>query len=289
MIPPQFDYVRPTDVGEVLRILRSREGEAKVLSGGYSLIPLLKLRLASPGVLVDLRDVGGLDTISESGGELRIGARVTHRRLLSDTRVTDRYPVFADAASGIGDPQVRNWGTIGGSVAHADPAADWPAVLVAVRATIVCRSVDAERTIAAREFFDGPFMTAIAADELLTEIRVPLPGPRTGSAYAKIERKAGDFSTAGAAAVVQLGADGAIAAAGLGLTAVADAAFAPAEAESLLVGARPDESLYRAAGEATATRTSPVADGHGPVDYKRAMAAEMVVRALRAAVARAQA
>ncbi|HYM82608.1 MAG TPA: xanthine dehydrogenase family protein subunit M [Candidatus Dormibacteraeota bacterium] len=288
MIPPQFDYVRPADVGEALRILRDREGEAKLLAGGYSLIPLLKLRLAAPGLLVDLRDVGGLDGIDERDGELRIGARATHRRIGEDPTVRARYPLFAEAALVIGDPQVRNWGTIGGSCAHADPAADWPAVLIASRATLVCRSVDGERALPAREFFVDTFQTAIRPDEILTEIRVPAPRPGSGGAYANIERKAGDFSTAGAAVQLRLDEAGRIAEAGIGLTAVAETAFAATEAEAALIGTEPTEAAFRRAAEAAAEQSRPAADSHGPVEYKRAMAAEMTMRALRRAVARAR-
>ena len=148
MIPAKFDYVRPGDLDETLRILKDREGEAKLLSGGYSLIPLIKLRLAQPALLVDLRDVTGLDGIAETDDYLRIGARATHRQIHEADIVRDRYPLLHDVTATIGDPQVRNWGTIGGSVAHADPASDWPAVLIAANATIVCRSQTGERTIA---------------------------------------------------------------------------------------------------------------------------------------------
>jgi carbon-monoxide dehydrogenase medium subunit len=289
MIPPQFDYVRPADIGETLRILKEREGEAKVLAGGYSLIPLLRYRLAAPGLLVDIRDLSGLDTIAEVDGELRIGARVTHGQIASDPLITARYQVFADAAPTIGDPQVRNWGTMGGSIAHADPSADWPAVLIATHASIVVRSLDGERVIPAREFFIDTFVTAIEMTELLTEVRVPAPRGRTGTAYASIERKAGDFATAGAAAVLRLDDDGTIAAAGIALTAVAETQFAATHAERLLIGARPGNEIFEDAGREAAAQARPVADNHGPVEYKRAMAAAMVERALHRAAERAAA
>jgi carbon-monoxide dehydrogenase medium subunit len=289
MIPPQFDYVRPADIGETLRILKEREGEAKVLAGGYSLIPLLRYRLAAPGLLVDIRDLSGLDTIAEVDGELRIGARVTHGQIASDPLIAARYQVFADAAPTIGDPQVRNWGTMGGSIAHADPSADWPAVLIATHASIVVRSLDGERVIPAREFFIDTFVTAIEMTELLTEVRVPAPRGRTGTAYASIERKAGDFATAGAAAVLRLDDDGTIAAAGIALTAVAEAQFAATHAERLLIGARPGNEIFEDAGREAAAQARPVADNHGPVEYKRAMAAAMVERALHRAAERAAA
>ncbi len=287
MIPAQFDYVRPAAMDEALRVLKEREGEAKVLSGGYSLIPLLKLRLAQPGLLVDIRDVGGLDTISETSEELRIGGRATHRQIHEDAVVAARYPLLHDASAGIGDPQVRNWGTIGGSCAHADPSADWPAVLIAERATIVCRSADGERLIPAREFFLDTFVTAIEPTEILTEVRIPRPSSGSGGAYEKIERKAGDFATAAAAVVVRLDPDSTIRSTGVALTAVAETPFAATDAEAILVGNRPSEELFHRAGAAAAAQSRPAADGHGPVDYKRAMAPEMTVRAIRRAVGRA--
>lgn len=286
MIPGQFDYVRPADLEEALRILTEREGEAKVLSGGYSLLPLIKLRLAQPGLLVDLGRVGGLDAITETDDELRIGGRATHRQIAEDPTIRSGYPLLTDAASGIGDPQVRNWGTIGGSVAHADPSSDWPAVLLAAHASIVLRSAAGERVVPARGFFIDAFQTGIEPTEVLTEVRIPRTHERSGGAYRKLERRAGDFATVGVAAKVKL--DGsAIAEAGIGVTAVALAPFAATDAEAVLVGQAPTEDLFRRAGQAAAAMSQPVADGHGPPDYKRAMVTEMTVRALRAAVERA--
>src|SRR5439155_14350206 len=170
MIPAQFDYVRPASLDEALKVLKDREGEAKLLSGGYSLLPLLKLRLAQPALLVDLRDVTGLDGIVETDDELRIGAKATHRRI-HENEIMARYPLLHDVSGGIGDPQVRNWGTIGGSVAHADPASDWPAALLAASARIVCRGRTGERIVSARDFFIDTVTTAIEPTEVLTEIR----------------------------------------------------------------------------------------------------------------------
>src|SRR5262245_23583729 len=173
MIPPPFDYVRPANLEDAIRALSEREGDAKLLAGGYSLLPLMKLRLAQPALLVDLRDVQGIDGIAEGDDWLHIGARATHRQILEDPLVRARYPLLHDAAGGIGDPQIRNWGTIGGSCAHADPSADWPAVLIAARATMVCQGADGTREISAREFFLDSFETAIGPTEVLTEVRVP--------------------------------------------------------------------------------------------------------------------
>lgn len=289
MIPAQFEYVRPAAVDDALRVLADRVGEAKILAGGYSLLPMMRLRIAAPGLLVDIRDLEGLDGIVETDDELRIGARATHRRIHENSAVRAHHTLLVDAAGGIGDPQVRNWGTIGGSCAHADPSSDWPAVLIACRATIVCRSLRGERTIAARDFFLDTFQTAIEPTELLTEIRIPRPGRSSGGAYTKLERRAGDFATAGAAVQLRLSSAGRIDEIGIGLTAVAETPFAAVAAEQVLLGAEPTAPAFAAAGAAAAAAARPVADGHGPVAYKRAMVVQMTVRALDLAVQRARA
>ena len=286
MIPAQFDYVRPANLDEALRILKDREGEAKILSGGYSLLPLIKLRLAQPPLLVDLRDVTGLDGIVETDDELRIGARATHRQI-HENSIIARYPLLHDVTGGIGDPQVRNWGTIGGSVAHADPASDWPAVLLAARARVVCRGGTGERVIAARDFFLGTFETAIEPTEVLTEIRFDRRPKHGGGSYVKLERKVGDFATVGVATVIRLADDGTISGAGIGVTGVADTPFAATDAEAALTGAAPSDDAFRKAGAAAAAQSHPSADTRGPVDYKRAMVAELTLRSLRIAVERA--
>jgi carbon-monoxide dehydrogenase medium subunit len=289
MIPAQFDYVRPGSLDETLRILKDREGEAKLLSGGYSLLPLIKLRLAQPPLLVDLRDVKGLDGIVETDDELRIGARATHRQIHENAIVVDHYPLLHDVTGGIGDPQVRNWGTIGGSVAHADPASDWPAVLLAANARVVCRGGAGERVIAARDFFLGTFETAIEPTEVLTEIRFARRPKHMGGAYVKLERKVGDFATVGVATRIQLGDDGTITGAGIGVTGVADTPFAATDAEATLTGSAPSEEAFHGAGTAAAAQSHPSADTRGPIDYKRAMVAELTLRSLRIAVERARA
>jgi carbon-monoxide dehydrogenase medium subunit len=286
MIPAPFDYVRPADLDGALKILSEREGEAKLLSGGYSLLPLLKLRLAQPALLVDLRDVTGLDGIVETDDELRIGAKATHRRI-HENEIIARYPLLVDVSGGIGDPQVRNWGTIGGSVAHADPASDWPAALLAANARIVCRGQTGERVVAARDFFLDTFTTAIEPTEILTEVRFNRRSRGQGGAYTKLERRVGDFATAGIAAIIRLGDGGRIAFAGIGVTGVSGSPFAATDAEAALVGEGPSEAAFVAAGQAAAAMSQPVADLRGPVDYKRAMVAELTVRSLRKAVERA--
>jgi len=287
MIPAQFDYVRPASLDDTLRILKEREGEAKLLSGGYSLLPLIKLRLAQPGLLVDLRDVTGLDGIGETDDNLVIGARATHRQIHEAPIIVDKYPLLHDVTATIGDPQVRNWGTIGGSVAHADPASDWPAVLIAADATIVCRSGDGERAIAARDFFVDTFQTAIEPTEVLTEIRFRRRPRGQGGAYEKLERKVGDYATAGIAAIVRLGPEGAIQGGGIGVTGVAETPFAATDGEALLAGSAASDDLFRRVGAAVGAQSRPFADVRGSVEYKRAMAAELTLRALRRATKRA--
>jgi carbon-monoxide dehydrogenase medium subunit len=287
MIPGQFDYVRPGSLDDALAILRDREGEAKLLSGGYSLIPLIKLRLAQPGVLVDMRDLTGLDGITETDDDLVIGARATHRQIHEHPIIADHYPTRVDLAAGIGDPQVRNWGTIGGSVAHADPASDWPALLLATNATIVCRGPGGQREIKARDFFLDTFTTAIEPTEILTEIRIGRRSKGVGGGYTKLERKVGDFATVGVAAVLALRSDGTIATGRIGVTGVSPSPFAATDAEAMLAGAAPSDDTFRTAGAAAAAQSQPTADIRGPIDYKRAMVAELTVRSLRVAIGRA--
>jgi aerobic carbon-monoxide dehydrogenase medium subunit len=287
MIPATFDYVRPGSLDEAIRILNEREGEAKILAGGYSLIPLLKLRLGQPGILVDIQSVTGLDGIIETDDDLRIGARATHRQVHEHSIVRDRYPLIEELAGGIGDPQVRNWGTIGGSVAHADPASDWPAALLAMNATIVVRGAGGERGVRARDFFLDTFTTAIEPTEVLTEVRIPRRDRHRGGGYSKLERRVGDYATCGVAVVVKLDDNGAIESYGIGVTGVSPSPFAATDAESIAVGAQPHEELYRAVGDAAGAQSEPADDVRGPIDYKRAMVSEMTVRSIRKAVGRA--
>jgi aerobic carbon-monoxide dehydrogenase medium subunit len=288
MIPASFEYVRPGSLDEAIRILNEREGEAKLLAGGYSLIPLIKLRLGQPGVLVDLQAVNGLDGIIETDDDLRIGARATHRQINENSIVRDHYPMVEEVAGGIGDPQVRNWGTIGGSVAHADPASDWPAALLAFPATIVVRGKDGQRAIQARDFFIDSFTTAIEPTEVLTEIRIPRRPRHQGAGYSKLERRVGDYATVGVAVSVRLEDDGTFARVGIGVTGVSPSPFAATDAEPLAVGQTPSEELYRGVGDAAGNQSQPAADVRGPVDYKRAMVSEMTVRSFRKAVERAR-
>ena len=218
---------------------------------------------------------------------LSIGARATHRQIHEAPVIRERYPLLHDVTATIGDPQVRNWGTIGGSVAHADPASDWPAVLIAGNATLVCRSQSGERQIAARDFFLDSFQTAIEPTEVLTEIRAVRKPRSSAGAYEKLERKVGDFATVGVAAMVWLDDGGHIKRAGIGLTGVAETPFAATDAEAVLLGNAPSDELFRAAGAAAGAQSRPAGDVRGPVEYKRAMVAELTLRALRRATERA--
>ena len=285
MLPPRFDYLAPRSLDEALDALAEQGEEAKVLAGGQSLIPVLKLRLGAPACLVDVNRVPGLDGLAEDGDRLRVGALVRHRHAERSALLRERYPTMAAAAPQVSDPLVRNLGTVGGSLAHADPAGDWGAVMLAMDAELVARSRAGSRTIAARDFFDGPFTTALHPDELLVEVLVPAR-PGSGGAYLKLERKVGDFATAAVAVRVTMD-DGRIADAGIGLTAVGPNNLQATEAEALLAGAAPSEELFREAAEAAAAAAAPTADTRGSVAYKRNVIRVFTERGLRQSAAMA--
>ncbi len=288
MHPPRFDYVAPRELGEALDHLAEHGDDAKVLAGGQSLIPLLKLRFAGPALLVDVNRIEGLDTRAEHDGWLRVGALVSHRDAEHAALLWERYPTMAAAAPQVSDPLVRNLGTVCGSLCHADPSGDWGAVMLALSAQLLARSRDGERTIPAREFFAGPFETTLRPDELLVEARVPVPATRRGGgAYLKLERKVGDFATAAVAVHLSM-ANGHIGAAGIGLTAVGPTNLAATEAEAVLVGAEPSDELFREAAELAAQAAQPSDDQRGPAAYKRNVVRVFTERGLRAAAAMAR-
>jgi aerobic carbon-monoxide dehydrogenase medium subunit len=282
MYPSSFDYLAPRSLDEALDVLAERGDEAKALAGGQSLIPLLKLRFAAPEVVLDLGRIPGLDTLAEDDGWLRIGPMVRHRDAERSALLRERYPTMAAAAPQVSDPLVRNLGTLCGSLAHADPSGDWGSVMIAMNAQLVARSRGGERTIAARDFFSGPFTTSLRPDELLVEARVPARQP-SGGAYLKLERKVGDFATAAVAVRLALSDDNRIAEAGIGLTAVGPTNLAAADAEQALVGAEPGDEVFREAAELAARAASPSADQRGSVDYKRNVVRVFTERGLRAA------
>lgn len=282
MYPAPFDYIAAGSLDEAVGLLAEHGDEAKVLSGGQSLIPLLKLRFATPRVVVDINRVDGLDSLDEANGGLRIGALVRHKACERSQMLRDRYPVLSQAAAQISDPIVRNLGTVCGSVAHADPQGDWGAALLAAGASAVARGPGGERTVPLSGFFQGPFTTALDPGEVITEIRVPDPGPRSGGAYLKLERRVGDFATA--AVGVQLSLDGGkVARAGVALTGVGATNIQAVEAERALAGAELDDDAIRGAAELAAQAAEPQSDLRGSADYKRRVVRVFTERALRAA------
>jgi carbon-monoxide dehydrogenase medium subunit len=286
MYPPRFDYLAPRSVEEALDVLAERGDDAKVLAGGQSLIPLLKLRFAALEVLIDINRVPGLDTLSEENGWLRIGPLVRHRDAERSTLLRERYPTMAAAAPQISDPLVRNLGTVCGSLAHADPSGDWGAVMIAMGAEVVARSRRGERVIPARDLFTGPFTTTIEPDEMVVGTRVPAR-EHTGGTYLKLERKVGDFATAAVAVRLTLGQDGRIAEAGIGLTAVGPNNLAATTAEDALRGAAPVDEVFREAAELAAQAAEPASDLRGTADYKRNVVRVYTERGLRDAAAMA--
>jgi carbon-monoxide dehydrogenase medium subunit len=287
MIPAPFDYHATGDLAEAVALLERYGDDAKVLAGGQSLLPLLKLRLGSVGHLVDIGRIPGLEYVREEGGYLRIGAATRETTLEHSDVVRAKYPILIDTAAVIADPLVRNRATVGGNLAHGDPANDHPGTMLALGAEVVARGPKGERTIPVAQFFTGLFSTALAPTEILTEIRIPVPPPRSGGAYVKLERKVGDFATAAAAAQVTLDAAGKVERAGIGLTAVGPTPIAATEAEAYLKGKVPDEAAIAEAAALAARATAPSADRRGSVEYKREMARVLTARALHKAVQRA--
>ena len=286
MIPPQFDYHAPGTLDEALGLLGSLD-DPKVMSGGQSLLPMLKLRLASPANIIDIGRIPGLDSIEERDGFLRIGALVTEAQLESSPAVAERYPILLDTARVIADPLVRNRATICGNIAHGDPANDHPATMIALGARVVAVGPDGERTIDINEFFFGLFMTALGEGEILTELRIPTPPAHSGGAYVKLERKVGDYAVAGSAVQLTLAEDGTVASAGIGLTNLGIAPIRATAAEDALTGQAPGDDTIAAAAKAAAGVTDPVADRRGSVEYKKNMARVLTTRAIRKALARA--
>jgi carbon-monoxide dehydrogenase medium subunit len=287
MIPAAFDYHAPTSIQEATGLLARLGEDAKILSGGQSLIPLMKLRLASPRHLVDINGIAGLAQIREADGALRIGALTRESDLEDSDLVRARYPLLHDTCRVIADPLVRNLATIGGNLAHGDPANDHPATMLAYGAEVLAVGSRGERRIPIAGFFTGPFTTALGAAEILVEIRIPIPPARSGGAYVKLERKVGDFATAAVAAQLTLGADGVCQQAGIGLTNVGSVPLKAARAEEALRGKRLDEAAIKRAAELAAAAADPAADLRGPVEYKRDLVRVLTARALRKALERA--
>ena len=287
MLPAPFEYHAPKTVDEALELLDQLGDEGKVLAGGQSLIPLLKLRFASPGHLVDINKIKNLDYLEERDGALRIGPLFRHKSAERSSLLASRYHVMADAAPQIADPIIRNRGTIVGSVAHADPSGDWGAVLLALDADLVLRSSSGSRTVKARDFFNGPFSTALEPNEMLSEIRIPASRSQTGGAYLKLERKVGDFATVAVAVHLQM-ADGQVGSAGIGLTAVGPQNLKAERAEAALKGRVLDDAAIKEAAGLAAEAAEPKADHRGSVEYKRNVVRVFTERGLRRAYERAR-
>ena len=283
--PAPFEYERATSVDGAIAALERLGGEARIIAGGHSLLPMMKLRLANPSHLVDINDLTELAYIREQDGEIRIGAMTRHVELLESELLAGQFPVFRDAETVIADPVVRNRGTIGGSLCQADAAEDLSAVCAALKARVVIRGTAGERIVDMEDFHVGPFTTAVGAGEVLTEIRLA-QRPGAGSAHEKVERRAGDWAIAAASAAVWIDG-GTIADAGIALSAVGLTTIHLTRAEELLRGKPPSDELFAQAGEIASADCSPSADGRGPVDYKRHLAGVLTQRALRRASARA--
>jgi carbon-monoxide dehydrogenase medium subunit len=287
MIPPAFEYLRPTTVPEAIVLLQLHGDQAKILSGGQSLIPMMKLRLARPAYLIDINRISGLSYVKEDGGFLKIGGLTRESELEASPLIRSKYPIILDTARVIADPQVRNLATVGGNLAHGDPANDHPATMLALKAQVVATGPQGERVIPIEEFFLSLFSTALEPGEILTEIRVPAATPRSGGAYFKLERKVGDFATAAVAA--QLTLDGAHVAesVGMGLTNVGPKPLKAAKAENFLRGKKVDPASIGQAAQFAAEESQPSTDLRGPAEYKKGLVKELARRALVRALERA--
>jgi len=288
MIPPSFDYYAPTTVKEAIGLLQQHGSDAMILSGGMSLIPLMKLRLAAPRCLVDINRIPGLGHIKEDGGFLRIGGLTRESELEKSPLIRSKYPILVDTTSVVGDPLVRNRATIGGNLAHGDPANDHPATMLALGAEVVATGPKGERKIPIADFFTGLFSTALESGEILTEIRIPVPPPRSGGAYFKLERKVGDFATAAVGVQLTLGKDDVLERVGIGLTNVGPTPIKASKAEEALRSKKVDGELIKGAAKLASEESQPKADLRGSKEYKRDLVRVLTIRALNRAVERAR-
>ena len=284
-VPAPFDYERATTVDEAIALLERHGPEARLIAGGHSLIPMMKLRLARPEVLIDVNDIRDLAYIKREGDELRIGALARHRDLLESPVAFEYFPILRDAEQVIADPIVRNRGTVGGSICQADPSEDLSAAFAAVGAVMVIRSSSGERIVSSADFHVGPYTTAVGDGEMLTEIRVPIR-PSCGSAYQKVERRVGDWAVAAVGTRIELDGD-TVADVGIGLAAVGADHFRAAAAEDVLRGGAAVQQQFVAAASAAAAGCNPTSDQRGPADYKRHLVEVLTLRALSHATARA--
>ena len=284
--PAPVDYVRATSVANAISLLEEHGEEARLLAGGHSLLPMMKLRLARPELLIDLNDLDELRGITTEGNELVLGAMVTHAEILASSVLAEHYAIFAEAERVIADPIVRNKGTIGGSMCQADPSEDLSAVGSALKGSVVIQSATGRRTIAIRDFHEGPYETQVADGEILVEVRFPIRAG-AGSAYEKVERRVGDWPVASVGAYVVVDR-GVVSDCGIGLTAVGADHFCAPDAEALLIGKAPTEENLAEAARMAADSCSPNSDQRGPEDYKKHLAMELTLRALRRSAAASQ-
>jgi len=287
MIPQSFEYFRPETVSEAIALLKEHGDGAKILSGGQSLIPMMKIRLARPEYLIDINRLANLQYIKEEGGFLKIGGLTREADLETSSLIRSKYPIILDTAAMIADPQVRNLATVGGNLAHGDPANDHPATMLALGAEIIATGQGGERIIPITGFFLSVFTTALEHGEILTEIRIPIPPSGSGGAYFKLERKVGDFATVGVAAQVTLDGSGVCRRAGIGLTNVGATPIKAVRAEGILVGKTIDERQISQAAQLAAEEAEPSSDLRGPAEYKVSMVRELTKRALVRASERA--
>jgi len=287
MIAQNFEYVVPASLGEAVNLLQKHGGRAKILAGGHSLIPMMKLRLAAPEFLIDIGKIPELSYIKEEGGKVRIGALTTHYTIETSDVIRRTLPAIADAAGFIGDVQVRNKGTIGGSIAHADPAADYPASILAFNATIVTLGSKGERQIPASKFFVDMLTTALDENEIVREIQIPVKAGRVGSAYLKMAQKASGFAICGAAAVVELDGSGALSNVAIGITGIGNRAFRASKTEAALKGQKPSADALKKACEHASDGIIALDDIHASADYRLDLARVFARRALKAAIDRA--
>ena len=286
MTPSAFDYHAPRSVADAVKLLGSLGPDAKLLAGGHSLLPMMKLRFAEPSHLIDLGKIAALRGIAQVGNAVHIGAMTTEHELLNSKLLADKLPLLVEGAGWIADPQVRYKGTIGGDISHGDPANDHPALMLVLDASFVLTGAKGERVVKADDFFLGLFSTALGADEILTQIRVPIPAAGSGGSYQKLKRKTGDFATAATAVLLQM-SGGTVASVRIALTNAAPTAIRVKTAESALMGKAIDNASLAEAARLAMAAADPTADQRGSVDYKRAMCGEMTRRALQAAAARA--
>lgn len=279
MIPPEFEYHAPTTLNDAVALLNELGDEAKLLAGGHSLLPMMKMRFAEPPHLIDLNRIEQLRGIKESGGVITIGAMTVENEILNSALLKEKASLLPKAVKMIADPQVRNRGTIGGDIAHGDPANDHPAIMMAMDATFVVTGPDGQRSVKAVDFFHGTYMTDLAENEILTEIQIQALTPNTGTAYNKLKRKTGDWATAAAAVVMQMDGDK-VSMVRIGLTNVADTAIRAYDAEKLLIGKALSAETLSQVAEAVTAICNPAEDLRGDAEYKTAMAGEMTKRAL---------